>query len=341
MTFFADLGLGMLFFFAGYEIDLRRIAGLPLRLAAVGWALSLVIAYAIGGILAAAGIVLSLLYTGSALATTAIGTLIPILSRQRRAQDAIRHLPAGGRRGRRVRPDPAADADPVDPEHGPQRAHPDRLRRARRHGRGARGAVVRAHAVAVRDDDREELAARGPLDRRARVRARAARRRARARPAARRLRRGHDHAPGAQCARGASVRLQADRRRLRRIHPVLLRRQRYEARRRRAVLERRRDRQDVPVLRALPRRPGHAGAAALRRRAQPPRSVVARPLHLHAAPARAGDHHRRARDRPHAPLDRRVTGRRRGPLDARVPDPRAAAPRRRTHRGAAQAAVAA
>ena len=33
MQFFADLGLGMLFFFAGYEIDLKRIAGLPLRLA--------------------------------------------------------------------------------------------------------------------------------------------------------------------------------------------------------------------------------------------------------------------------------------------------------------------
>ncbi len=79
MSFFADLGLGMLFFFAGYEIDLRRIAGLPLRLAVVGWGLSLVIAYTLGGVLAAAGIVLSLLYTGSALATTAIGTLIPIL----------------------------------------------------------------------------------------------------------------------------------------------------------------------------------------------------------------------------------------------------------------------
>jgi Kef-type K+ transport system membrane component KefB len=78
--FFADLGLGMLFFFAGYEIDLRRISGQPLRLAAFGWALSLLIAYTFGGILAAAGIVLSLLYTGSALATTAIGTLIPILS---------------------------------------------------------------------------------------------------------------------------------------------------------------------------------------------------------------------------------------------------------------------
>jgi len=80
MKFFAELGLGMLFFFAGYEIDLRRIAGLPLRLAAVGWLLSLILAYAVGGLLAAAGIVLSLLYTGSALATTAIGTLIPVLS---------------------------------------------------------------------------------------------------------------------------------------------------------------------------------------------------------------------------------------------------------------------
>ena len=80
MEFVSALGLGMLFFFAGYEIDLRRIAGLPLRLALVGWALSLAIAYSVGGLLAWAGIVLSLLYTGSALATTAIGTLIPILS---------------------------------------------------------------------------------------------------------------------------------------------------------------------------------------------------------------------------------------------------------------------
>jgi Kef-type K+ transport system membrane component KefB len=69
-----------LFFFAGYEIDLTRIRGQPLRLALLGWALSLALAYTIGGVLAAAGVVLSLLYTGSALATTAIGTLIPILS---------------------------------------------------------------------------------------------------------------------------------------------------------------------------------------------------------------------------------------------------------------------
>jgi Kef-type K+ transport system membrane component KefB len=78
--FFADLGLGMLFFFAGYEIDLDRIRGEPLRLAALGWLLSLTIAYTVGGLLSLAGVVLSLVYTGSALATTAIGTLIPILS---------------------------------------------------------------------------------------------------------------------------------------------------------------------------------------------------------------------------------------------------------------------
>jgi Kef-type K+ transport system membrane component KefB len=77
--FFGNLGLGMLFFFAGYEIDFERIRGRPVMLAAAGWVLSLALAYGIGGALAAAGIVLSLLYTGSAMATTAIGTLIPVL----------------------------------------------------------------------------------------------------------------------------------------------------------------------------------------------------------------------------------------------------------------------
>lgn len=80
IDFFSSLGLGMLFFFAGYEIDFDRIKGAPLKLALFGWVISLGLAYSIGGVLASAGIVLSLLYTGSAIATTAIGTLIPILS---------------------------------------------------------------------------------------------------------------------------------------------------------------------------------------------------------------------------------------------------------------------
>ncbi|HET6998028.1 MAG TPA: cation:proton antiporter, partial [Solirubrobacterales bacterium] len=79
IDFFSNLGLGMLFFFAGYEIDFDRIKGKPIKLGALGWLLSVALAYGIGGALAAAGIVLSFLYTGSAMATTAIGTLIPIL----------------------------------------------------------------------------------------------------------------------------------------------------------------------------------------------------------------------------------------------------------------------
>jgi Kef-type K+ transport system membrane component KefB len=79
IEFFANLGLGMLFFFAGYEIDFERIKGKPMQLGAFGWLLSVLLAYGLGGLLAAAGIVVSFLYTGSAMATTAIGTLIPIL----------------------------------------------------------------------------------------------------------------------------------------------------------------------------------------------------------------------------------------------------------------------
>jgi Kef-type K+ transport system membrane component KefB len=79
IDFFANLGLGMLFFFAGYEIDFERIKGKPLKLGALGWLLSIALAYGLGGALAAAGIVVSFLFTGSAMATTAIGTLIPIL----------------------------------------------------------------------------------------------------------------------------------------------------------------------------------------------------------------------------------------------------------------------
>jgi len=79
IDFFSNLGLGMLFFFAGYEIDFERIKGAPLRLGVLGWLISIGLAYAIGGALAAAGVVASFLFTGSAMATTAIGTLIPIL----------------------------------------------------------------------------------------------------------------------------------------------------------------------------------------------------------------------------------------------------------------------
>ena len=79
LEFLGELGLGFLFFFAGYEIDFERIRGTPLRLAAFGWLITLVLAYTIAGALAAAGVVLSGLLVGSAMTTTALGTLLPVL----------------------------------------------------------------------------------------------------------------------------------------------------------------------------------------------------------------------------------------------------------------------
>jgi len=79
LNFLATLGLGFLFFFAGYEIDFKKIRGTPLWLAVLGWGISLVLAYTFAGLLAAAGIVISGLLTGSAMSTTAIGTILPVM----------------------------------------------------------------------------------------------------------------------------------------------------------------------------------------------------------------------------------------------------------------------
>ena len=79
LSFLGELGLGFLFFFAGYEIDINRIRGVPLRLAAIGWVISCALAYAIAGALMAAGVVLSGLLVGSAMSTTALGTILPVL----------------------------------------------------------------------------------------------------------------------------------------------------------------------------------------------------------------------------------------------------------------------
>ena len=79
VDFLANLGLAALFFLAGREIDLRRIAGAPIRLAASGWLIGLVLGIAIGFGLEEAGIVDDPEVVGIALATTALGVLVPIL----------------------------------------------------------------------------------------------------------------------------------------------------------------------------------------------------------------------------------------------------------------------
>jgi Kef-type K+ transport system membrane component KefB len=78
--FFSNLGLGMLFFFAGYEIEYRLVRGTPLKLGALGWAMSLAIAYTLALLLVeVGGDHDGLIFLGAAMATTAIGALIPIL----------------------------------------------------------------------------------------------------------------------------------------------------------------------------------------------------------------------------------------------------------------------
>lgn len=94
---FAQLGLGFLFFFAGYEIRMDRIKGQPLKLAMLGWMISLALAYSLAGLLEVTGVVVSGLLTGSALVTTAIGTLIPIMRDENRLEGEFgRHLLAIG-----------------------------------------------------------------------------------------------------------------------------------------------------------------------------------------------------------------------------------------------------
>jgi Kef-type K+ transport system membrane component KefB len=99
----SELGLSMLMFLAGYEINFQQIRGKPLKLAITGWLISLG-----AGLLIAAGVVTWLtgtatddlvahrnaaaLVVGLAITTTALGTILPPL------RDAgLVNTPLGGR----------------------------------------------------------------------------------------------------------------------------------------------------------------------------------------------------------------------------------------------------
>jgi hypothetical protein len=112
IDFFSNLGLGMLFFFAGYEIDFERIRGRPLRLGHRGWLLSIGPRLRDRRPLAAAGVVLLPLH-GVGDGDDGDRHADPDPARQRRAEDRVRHLPAAPGR-RRVRADPAQHPGPLD-----------------------------------------------------------------------------------------------------------------------------------------------------------------------------------------------------------------------------------
>lgn len=73
----AELGLAMLFFMAGNEIDFSAIRGRPLRRAGLGWLVSLVAGVLAGVVIApdlSGGAII-----GIALGSTALGTILPIV----------------------------------------------------------------------------------------------------------------------------------------------------------------------------------------------------------------------------------------------------------------------
>ena len=75
----SQFGLAFLFFLAGFELEPERVRGAPARLAVTTWFVSLALAFGIAAGLEAAGVIVSWLFVGCALSTTALGTLTPIL----------------------------------------------------------------------------------------------------------------------------------------------------------------------------------------------------------------------------------------------------------------------
>ena len=75
----ANVGLGMLFFLGGFELDRVVMMGQNGRAAAGAWLVSMALALGVVGMLAASGFVRAFLPVAIALTTTALGTLLPIL----------------------------------------------------------------------------------------------------------------------------------------------------------------------------------------------------------------------------------------------------------------------
>jgi Kef-type K+ transport system membrane component KefB len=75
---FSNFGLALLMFLAGAELDLPRLRGGPLKLSLVSWGGSLALASLVGLTIFATGHKHGEFVTSMALATTALGTLLPI-----------------------------------------------------------------------------------------------------------------------------------------------------------------------------------------------------------------------------------------------------------------------
>jgi Kef-type K+ transport system membrane component KefB len=80
IAFLSDFGLALLFFFAGLEVIEHHVPRDALRRGTVGWGMSLAIGMVFGLVLDQLGVDAEWWLLAVALATTALGTLVPILS---------------------------------------------------------------------------------------------------------------------------------------------------------------------------------------------------------------------------------------------------------------------
>jgi Kef-type K+ transport system membrane component KefB len=76
---FATVGLAYLLFLAGLEVDFERLRGHVLRLALVGFLVSLAIAIVVGVLLNAGGFASQPLFIAIVLSATSLGVLVPVL----------------------------------------------------------------------------------------------------------------------------------------------------------------------------------------------------------------------------------------------------------------------
>jgi len=86
------LGLAILLFLAGLEIDYDRLRGRTAAVAASGFAVSFAIAIVVGLILAATGVVDDALFVAIVLSATSLGVVIPVLKDTGRSNSAFGQL---------------------------------------------------------------------------------------------------------------------------------------------------------------------------------------------------------------------------------------------------------
>ena len=78
-NFLAHFGLGLLFLMTGFEMDPSKLKGEPIRNAVLGWLMSITIAFIIANSLYRFGLTKNIALTATAISTTAISAMLPIL----------------------------------------------------------------------------------------------------------------------------------------------------------------------------------------------------------------------------------------------------------------------